>query len=93
MQDIDPRVKEMYLGVKEVLMKYRSGKLPKAFKIIPKLKNWEQILYITGIHNIQYRFEILKVFSEIICHIFTFQIHKVGALLPCTKAPGYSLRI
>lgn len=48
MQDIDPRVKEMYEGVREVLQKYRSGKLPKAFKIIPKLKNWEQILYITG---------------------------------------------
>lgn len=39
----------MYLGVKEVLIKYRSGKLPKAFKIIPALKNWEQILFITGI--------------------------------------------
>ncbi|KAK7583849.1 hypothetical protein V9T40_004812 [Parthenolecanium corni] len=47
LQDVDPRVKEMYFGVKEVLMKYRSGKLPKAFKIIPALKNWEQILFIT----------------------------------------------
>lgn len=47
MQDLDPKVKEMYEGVKDVLKKYRSGKLPKAFKIIPKLKNWEQILYIT----------------------------------------------
>ncbi|KAK9507698.1 hypothetical protein O3M35_007497 [Rhynocoris fuscipes] len=46
-QDIDPRVKAMYEGVKEVLSRYRSGKVPKAFKIIPKLKNWEQILYIT----------------------------------------------
>lgn len=48
MQDLDPRVKQMYEGVREVLQKYRSGKLPKAFKIIPKLRNWEQILYITG---------------------------------------------
>lgn len=47
-QDIDPRVKEMYEGVRDVLRKYRSGKLPKAFKIIPNLRNWEQILYITG---------------------------------------------
>lgn len=47
-QDIDPKVKQMYEGVKEILQKYRSGKLPKAFKIIPKLKNWEQILYVTG---------------------------------------------
>lgn len=47
-QDLDPRVKQMYEGVRDVLRKYRSGKLPKAFKIIPNLRNWEQILYITG---------------------------------------------
>ncbi|CAH1972186.1 unnamed protein product [Acanthoscelides obtectus] len=46
-QDIDPRVKQMYESVRDVLRKYRSGKLPKAFKIVPKLRNWEQILYIT----------------------------------------------
>ncbi|NXY90469.1 BYST protein, partial [Alcedo cyanopectus] len=44
---LDPRVLEVYKGVREVLSKYRSGKLPKAFKIIPALSNWEQILYIT----------------------------------------------
>ncbi|XP_075299316.1 bystin [Opisthocomus hoazin] len=44
---LDPRVLEVYRGVKEVLSKYRSGKLPKAFKIIPALSNWEHILYIT----------------------------------------------
>lgn len=49
MDDIDPQVKEMYEGVREVLQKYRSGKFPKAFKIIPHLRNWEQILYITGL--------------------------------------------
>ncbi|XP_003490159.1 bystin [Bombus vancouverensis nearcticus] len=47
MQELDPRVKAMYEGVRDVLTKYRSGKLPKAFKIVPNLKNWEQILYIT----------------------------------------------
>lgn len=47
MQDLDPRVKAMYEGVRDVLSKYRSGKLPKAFKIVPSLRNWEQILYIT----------------------------------------------
>lgn len=48
MQELDPRVKAMYEGVRDVLAKYRSGKLPKAFKIVPTLKNWEQILYITN---------------------------------------------
>ncbi|XP_069676242.1 bystin [Periplaneta americana] len=46
-QDLDPRIKQMYEGVRDVLSKYRSGKLPKAFKIIPNLRNWEQILYVT----------------------------------------------
>ncbi|KAA0711726.1 Bystin [Triplophysa tibetana] len=44
---LDPRVIEVYRGVHKVLCKYRSGKLPKAFKIIPALSNWEQILYLT----------------------------------------------
>lgn len=47
MQDLDPRVRAMYEGVRDVLVKYRSGKLPKAFKIVPSLRNWEQILFIT----------------------------------------------
>ncbi|EGW14463.1 Bystin [Cricetulus griseus] len=47
MPQLDPRVLEVYRGVREVLSKYQSGKLPKAFKIIPALSNWEQILYLT----------------------------------------------
>ncbi|TRY85997.1 hypothetical protein DNTS_029344 [Danionella cerebrum] len=44
---MDSRVLEVYRGVRKVLSKYRSGKLPKAFKIIPALSNWEQVLYVT----------------------------------------------
>ncbi|XP_019736267.1 bystin [Hippocampus comes] len=47
MQQLDPRIVEVYRGVNKVLSKYRSGKLPKAFKIIPALSNWEQVLYLT----------------------------------------------
>nr|XP_020463420.1 bystin [Monopterus albus] len=47
MPQLDPRVVEVYRGVSKVLSKYRSGKLPKAFKIIPALSNWEQVLYLT----------------------------------------------
>lgn len=46
-QELNPRVKAMYEGVRDVLAKYRSGKLPKAFKVVPRMSNWEQILYIT----------------------------------------------
>ena len=37
----------MYERVRDVLRKYRSGKLPKVFKVIPSLINCEQILYVT----------------------------------------------
>jgi essential nuclear protein 1 len=44
---LDHRVVSLYKGVKEVMSKYRSGKVPKAFKVIPSLQNWEQVLDIT----------------------------------------------
>lgn len=47
-QELDPRVIELYKGVKQVMSRYRSGKIPKAFKIIPNLANWEQVLELTG---------------------------------------------
>ncbi|XP_035006892.1 bystin [Hippoglossus stenolepis] len=47
MPQLDPKVVEVYKGVSKVLSRYRSGKLPKAFKIIPALANWEQVLYLT----------------------------------------------
>lgn len=37
--------------VGQLLSRYKSGKLPKAFKIIPSLNNWEEILYITDPDN------------------------------------------
>ncbi|KJH47872.1 Bystin [Dictyocaulus viviparus] len=46
-RELDPEVVEMYKEVGRVLSKYRSGKVPKAFKVIPKMVNWEQILYLT----------------------------------------------
>ncbi|XP_053680777.1 bystin [Anopheles nili] len=47
LDEIDSNVREMYKGVRDVLKRYRNGKIPKAFKLIPKLRNWEQFLYIT----------------------------------------------
>lgn len=45
--ELDERVVKMYTQIKEILARYRSGKLPKAFKILPSLANWEHILYLT----------------------------------------------
>eukprot|EP00057_Strongylocentrotus_purpuratus_P000379 XP_001175650.2 PREDICTED: bystin [Strongylocentrotus purpuratus] len=40
--ELDDRVVQVYKGVGQILSRYRSGKLPKAFKILPALKSWEQ---------------------------------------------------
>ena len=45
--DIDPAVIEMYEGVGKVLARYRSGKIPKAFKVIAQFQNWEELLVLT----------------------------------------------
>lgn len=34
-----------------LLSRYKSGKLPKAFKVIPTLQNWEQVLLLTSPEN------------------------------------------
>ena len=44
---LDPKIVEVYTSIGKMLHRYKSGKLPKAFKIIPTLANWEEILYIT----------------------------------------------
>lgn len=41
------KVIAVYVKVGELLSRYRSGKLPRAFKIIPTLRNWEDVLYVT----------------------------------------------
>ena len=44
---INPKIIEVYTKVGELLSRYKSGPLPKAFKIIPSLPAWEDVLYIT----------------------------------------------
>src|ERR1700733_4303100 len=39
------------LRVGVLLSRYKSGKLPKAFKIIPSCENWETILMLTSPGN------------------------------------------
>jgi essential nuclear protein 1 len=46
--ELDPKVIKVFTSIGQILMNYRSGKLPKAFKIIPSLKNWEDVLYVTN---------------------------------------------
>jgi essential nuclear protein 1 len=44
---LPPKVVEVYTDIGKLLSHYSSGKLPKAFKVIPSLSNWEEILYLT----------------------------------------------
>jgi len=45
---LDQRIIDMYKTIGEILAKYRSGKLPKAFKVIPRLGHWEYLLHLTN---------------------------------------------
>ncbi|KAI5084446.1 hypothetical protein GOP47_0000615 [Adiantum capillus-veneris] len=48
---VDAKVIEVYRGVGKLLSRFTSGKVPKAFKIIPSLSNWEEVLYLTEPEN------------------------------------------
>lgn len=44
---LNPKVVEAYSSVGAFLRRYKSGKLPKLFKILPSLRNWEEVVYVT----------------------------------------------
>ena len=44
---IPPKVMEVYNSVGKMLAHYKAGKLPKALKMLPHLKNWEDVLWLT----------------------------------------------
>lgn len=50
-QVLNPKVTEVYTKVGQLLSRYKSGPLPKAFKILPSLRNWFRILEITSPPN------------------------------------------
>ncbi|KAI9506779.1 Bystin-domain-containing protein [Coemansia spiralis] len=45
---VDPKIVQVYSKIGELLSRYKSGAVPKAFKIIPSIRNWEEILYLTN---------------------------------------------
>ncbi|KAI0347011.1 cell adhesion protein byn-1 [Trametopsis cervina] len=48
---LNPKVVEMYTKVGLVLSRYKSGPLPKPFKIVPSLPAWARILALTQPEN------------------------------------------
>lgn len=41
------KIAQVYGLVGTIMSRYRSGKVPKAFKVIPKQPNWQDLLYMT----------------------------------------------
>ncbi|KAI0676769.1 cell adhesion protein byn-1 [Trametes maxima] len=48
---LDPKVVDVYTKVGQMLTRYKSGPLPKPFKIIPSLPQWSRILALTHPEN------------------------------------------
>ena len=46
-EELDPKIIAAYKKLGVVLKTYRSGKLPKTFKVIPMTSNWEELLFLT----------------------------------------------
>ena len=40
-------MEEVYTAVGTLLTRYTVGKIPKAFKIIPQLARWDEVLWLT----------------------------------------------
>lgn len=45
--ELDDSVKQHFIQIGEVLSHYRSGKLPKGFKVMPSFPNWQQLVELT----------------------------------------------
>ncbi|KAI1199036.1 Bystin-domain-containing protein [Nemania serpens] len=45
--ELSPKVVEVYTKIGIFLSRYKSGKLPKAFKILPTVPHWEDIIELT----------------------------------------------
>ena len=56
----------VYKQVGSFLQRYKSGSVPKAFKIIPNLSNWEEILYITDYGNwsVHAMYQATRIFAS-----------------------------
>ncbi|KAF9362689.1 snoRNA-binding rRNA-processing protein [Mortierella sp. NVP85] len=81
---LSPKVVEVYTKVGLLLSRYKSGKLPKAFKIIPSLQNWEEILYITAPENwtVHATYQATRIFTS---NLKEKQAHKFFSLVLLDK--------
>ncbi|KAL7628917.1 snoRNA-binding rRNA-processing protein [Parahypoxylon ruwenzoriense] len=45
--ELSPKIVEVYTKIGLILSRYKSGKLPKPFKILPTVPHWEDIIQLT----------------------------------------------
>ncbi|KAJ2851271.1 snoRNA-binding rRNA-processing protein [Coemansia brasiliensis] len=45
---LDKKIVQVYTKIGQLLRRYKSGPVPKAFKIIPSIRNWEEVMYLTS---------------------------------------------
>ena len=59
-------IKSNLIRIGEVLKKFRSGKLPRSFQVIPLMENWESLLKITNPNDWTPHafFEAVKIFTS-----------------------------
>lgn len=64
--DLPPKVVQVYTEIGTILSRYTAGKLPKAFKVIPSLANWEEVLYVTrpDLWSPQAMFAATRIFAS-----------------------------
>lgn len=98
---VDPKVVEVYQKVGLILSRFKSGQIPKAFKVIPTLKNWEEILALTSPEKwtANAMFEAAKIFSSnlppkvverydyslIFFHFYVFRFYNSVLLEACRR--------
>lgn len=63
---MDPKIIAAYKKLAVVMKTYRSGKLPRAFKVIPMVANWEDLIALTGPEkwSPQATFEATRIFAS-----------------------------
>jgi len=47
-ESLDPKVVTLYRNIGKQLSYFKSGKFPKAFTLLPRLPNWQEIVFLTN---------------------------------------------
>ena len=43
----DPEIRAVYIKIGEMLSRYRNGKIPESFSVLPRVEQWEDLLRLT----------------------------------------------